>query len=223
LGCIGEEAKRIPREIIKKCADAGFLAAVCGCPWPKELIGDKIMAGIKPEEFDYFHELVMAEELGRMGTPGVGWGITAGLSIGCSPVIHFGSDYLRKTVAQPCLRGDKVICLAITEPEAGSDVANLQTTAVKTADGKHYIVNGSKKWITNGVFADFFSVAVRTGGEGHGGVSMLVVERGPGVTTTQMQCQGVWASGTTFITFEDVKVPVENLIGKENEGEEKIH
>jgi alkylation response protein AidB-like acyl-CoA dehydrogenase len=114
--------------------------------------------------------------------------------------------------------GEKVICLAITEPTAGSDVANLKCTAKKTADGKHYIVNGEKKWITNGVFADYFTTAVRTGGPGMGGVSMLLIERSAGVKTTQMKCMGVWPSGTTYVTFEDVLVPVENLIGKENEG-----
>jgi len=76
-----------------------------------------------------------------------------------------------------------------------------------------------KKWITNGVFADFFTVAVRTGGSGMGGISLLLIERTmPGITTKLMQCSGVWPSGTTYVTFEDVKVPVENLIGKENEG-----
>jgi len=95
----------------------------------------------------------------------------------------------------------------------------LTTEAKKTADGKHYIVNGEKKWITNGVFADYFTVAVRTGGKGMGGISLLLLEKSmPGLTTRQMQCSGVWPSGTTYITFEDVKVPVENLIGVENEG-----
>jgi len=112
-----------------------------------------------------------------------------------------------------------MICLAITEPSAGSDVAHLKTEAKKTADGKHYIVNGEKKWITNGIWADFFTVAVRTGGDGMGGVSLLLIERTmPGLTTTRMDCQGVGPSGTTYITFEDVKVPVENLIGSENKG-----
>ena len=75
------------------------------------------------------------------------------------------------------------------------------------------------RWITNGVFADFFTVAVRTGGPGMGGISMLLLERGmAGIETKQMQCMGVWASGTTYITMEDVKVPVENLIGEENQG-----
>jgi len=124
----------------------------------------------------------------------------------------------RKKAVSGILDGSKTICLAITEPWGGSDVANLHTTAKKSADGKHYIVNGEKKWITNGVFADYFTTAVRTGGPGMKGVSLLVIERGPGVETKQMSCMGVWASGTSYITFEDVKVPVENLVGKENRG-----
>jgi alkylation response protein AidB-like acyl-CoA dehydrogenase len=103
--------------------------------------------------------------------------------------------------------------------DAGSDVANLTCEAKLTEDGKHYIVNGEKKWITNGIWCEYFSTAVRTGGEGAGGVSMLLIERSMGgVSTRKMDCQGVWSSGTTYITFEDVKVPVENLIGKENKG-----
>jgi len=108
--------------------------------------------------------------------------------------------------------------LCITEPGAGSDVAGITCEAKKTPDGKFYIVNGEKKWITNGIFSDYFTVAVRTGGPGAGGISVLLIERGPGVKTTKMKCSGLWTSGTTFVTFEDVKVPVENLIGKENEG-----
>jgi alkylation response protein AidB-like acyl-CoA dehydrogenase len=117
--------------------------------------------------------------------------------------------------------GEKIICLAITEPSAGSDVANIKTEAKKSPDGKHFIVNGEKKWITNGIFADYFSVAVRTGPPGSGmkGISMLLIEKTmPGVKTRRMDCEGVWPSGTTYVTFEDVKVPVENLIGAENEG-----
>jgi alkylation response protein AidB-like acyl-CoA dehydrogenase len=109
--------------------------------------------------------------------------------------------------------------LAVTEPWAGSDVAGLKTTAVKSSCGKFYVVNGMKKFITNGIFADCFTTAVRTGGEGNGGVSMLVIDSNlKGVKCRKMKMTGVWASGTTFIIFEDVHVPVENLIGKENEG-----
>lgn len=213
-----DEAKAIPREVYKKCYEAGWLPGVVGAGWPTQLVGRNIAGGVQPEEWDYFHEMIIHDEVGRCGSGGVLWGLFIGLCIGLPPVVHFGPKWMQEKVVGPCMRGEKIICLAITEPGAGSDVANLATTAKKTPDGKHYIVNGEKKWITNGVFADFFTVAVRTGGPGHGGVSLLLIERGPGVTTRQMQCSGVWASGTTYITFEDVLVPVENLIGKENEG-----
>lgn len=97
-------------------------------------------------------------------------------------------------------------------------MANLVSTAQRSEDGKHYIANGSKKWITNGVYADYFVTAVRTGGKGMGGLSLMVVERTEGLTTRKMDCMGVLASGTTFVTYEDVKVPVGNLLGKENKG-----
>jgi alkylation response protein AidB-like acyl-CoA dehydrogenase len=108
--------------------------------------------------------------------------------------------------------------LAITEPDAGSDVANLTCEAKLSEDGKHFIVNGEKKWITNGIWCDYFTTAVRTGGPGMGGISLLLIERTEGVSTRRMDCQGVWSSGTTYITFEDVKVPVENVLGKVNKG-----
>ncbi|KAI9094554.1 acyl-CoA dehydrogenase/oxidase [Phlyctochytrium arcticum] len=215
-----DEAKQIPKELFLKAAQAGILAAVVGAhPYPTEFVERPPVADIKPEEFDSFHEFIVCDELSRCGSGGVLWGLIGGLGIGLPPVMNFGSDYLKKKVVKDCLAGRKNICLAITEPAAGSDVANLTTIAKKSADGKHYILNGEKKWITNGIFADYFTVAARTGGEGMGGVSLLLVEKTmPGVTTRHMPCMGVWASGTTYITFEDVKVPVENLIGKENKG-----
>lgn len=149
---------------------------------------------------------------------GVGGAIFGALAIGLPPIINFASDHLKRKVVGPCLRGEKRICLAITEPYGGSDVANIRTTAVKDPTGKYYIVNGEKKFITGGVFSDFFTVAVRTGGAGNGGVSVLLVERGPGVTAKVMDTMGWWASGTTYLTFEDVRVPVENLVGAEGEG-----
>ena len=103
--------------------------------------------------------------------------------------------------------------------DAGSDVANINCEAKLTPDGKHYIVNGEKKWITNGIWSEYFTTAVRTGGPGMEGISVLLIERSHGgVSTRKMDCQGVWSSGTTYITFEDTKVPVENLIGKKNQG-----
>ena len=169
--------------------------------------------------FDAFHELILIDEVCRCGSGGVVWGLVEGLQIGLPPVLHFGSAALKARVAPECLRGRKVICLCISEPYAGSDVAALRTTAVWDASGQHFVVNGEKKWITNGMFADYFTVAVRTGGEGNKGLSFLLLEKSmPGISCKQMDCSGVWASGTAFITFDNVRVPMENLIGTENEG-----
>ena len=96
--------------------------------------------------------------------------------IGLPPVLHFGSKALKDKIIPEVLSGEKKICLAISEPTAGSDVAALKTTAVKSQCGKYWIVNGTKKWITNGTFCDYFSTAVRTG-PGPGGVTMLLIER----------------------------------------------
>ena len=208
-----DDEKKLPDDLLRKCFEAQILPASCGGKWPTEYVGPG------PAEFDAFHELIMIDELSRCGSGGVMWGIMGGLAIGLPPVLLFASKYLKDKVAADCLRGDKRICLCITEPTAGSDVASLKCTAVKSACGTHYVVNGEKKWITNGLMCDFFTVAVRTGGPGHQGISMVLIERDmPGVKCRQMDCTGVWASGTTYITFEDVKVPVETLIGQEGHG-----
>jgi alkylation response protein AidB-like acyl-CoA dehydrogenase/predicted heme/steroid binding protein len=214
-----DETKKPDLSLQKKAADVGLLAACVGHVWPSEYVGDQIGGGaVKLEEYDAFHELIISDELARAGG-----GITTFLSgangIGLPPVYHFGSQYLKDLVCKSVLTGEKRICLAITEPSAGSDVANIKTEAKKTPDGKHYIVNGEKKWISGGVFSDFFTVACRTGGPGMGGISLILLDKNmPGIKCKQMQCSGLWASGTTYITLEDVKVPVENLIGKENNG-----
>ncbi len=107
--------------------------------------------------------------------------------------------------------------LAVSEPEAGSDVAGLRTTAVR--DGDFFIVNGSKKWITSGTKAKYFTVAVRTGTSGGGGISLLLMERGmPGFEIKRMKTTGWWISGTAHLTFDNVRVPVKNLIGVEGQG-----
>ena len=213
-----DEEKQIPKELFLKAAKAGILQGICGNPWSKYAERGPV-GNINPDEFDGFHEMIICDELSRCGSGGVLWGLIGGLGIGLPPVTHFASEELKKRVVPDCLNGRKNICLAVTEPYAGSDVANLRTEAKKSPCGKFFTVNGEKKWITNGVFADYFTVAVRTGGPGMNGLSLLLIERSmPGVSTRQMLCSGVWASGTSYITFEDVKVPVENLIGQENKG-----
>lgn len=110
------------------------------------------------------------------------------------------------------------------EPEAGSDVANIMTTATKSSDGKLYIVNGTKKWITNAIWSDYATMAVRTGGPGPTGLSLLVVplKGHKGVEMRRLKVSGQVSAGTTFIELDDVEVPVENLIGKEGEGMRQI-
>jgi alkylation response protein AidB-like acyl-CoA dehydrogenase len=112
------------------------------------------------------------------------------------------------------LSGKKFICLAISEAQAGSDVMGLQTTAVKSEDGKSWIVNGSKKWITNGTFADFFTVGCKT----EDGFTVILVERGPGVETKPIKTSYSSTAGTAFITFDNVRVPIGNTLGQEGGG-----
>lgn len=198
--------------------ERGYLAGLLGIHYPTEYT-DIRNKSVSAEEWDHFHELIVTDELSRCGSGGVVWNLIGGYGIGLPPLIKFGTDSVKKRVVPDIIAGKKRICLCITEPDAGSDVANLVAEAKKTEDGKHYIVNGEKKWITNGIWSDYFTVAVRTGGPGMEGVSLLLIEKTmPGVSVRRMDCQGVWASGTTYINFEDVKVPVENLIGKENQG-----
>ncbi|ORX46285.1 acyl-CoA dehydrogenase NM domain-like protein [Hesseltinella vesiculosa] len=212
-----DEAKKLPRELYIKAAKAGILAGCVSEIADPSLIPYKMPGGIEYEKFDAFHRMIVLDELSRCASGGVTWGLIGGLGIGIGPIIHFASAELQQKIIPACLSGTKNICLCITEPTGGSDVANLVTEAKDMGD--HFLVNGEKKWITNGVFADFFTVAVRTGDKGFGGISFLLIERDmPGVTTRQMQCSGVWSSGTAYVTFEDVKVPKANVIGQVNHG-----
>lgn len=148
-----DENKIIPPEFIRKAGAAGILAGVLGGHWPEKWAeGIPTPGGVKPSEWNGFHDFIICDELCRCGSGGVMWGLLGGLGIGLPPVLRFGTEEQQARVVPPVIRGEKRICLAITEPAGGSDVANLTTTAEKTADGKHYIVNGEKKWITNGIW-----------------------------------------------------------------------
>ncbi|KAK4098716.1 acyl-CoA dehydrogenase NM domain-like protein [Parathielavia hyrcaniae] len=213
-----DEKKMVPPEVYKEMGRRGYLAGLLGTHYQKDYVENPIKS-VPADKWDLFHELLLTDELSRVGSGGFVWNVIGGFGIGCPPLVKFGKKPLVDRILPGILNGDKRICLAITEPDAGSDVANLTCEAKLSDDGKHYIVNGEKKWITNGIWCDYFTTAVRTGGPGMNGVSLLLIERDfGGVSTRRMDCQGVWSSGTTYITFEDVKVPVENLIGKENQG-----
>lgn len=158
--------------------------------------------------------------MNRCGLYGPGGSITAGIAFGTPPLIKFGSRELRKQLLPDIFKGCKRICIAITEPDAGSDVANIQTTATKSEDGKHYVVTGQKKWITNAIWSHYATMAVRTGGKGPGGLSLLVVplRDTDGVEMRRIKVSGNGCAGTTFIDLDEVKVPVENLLGDEGMG-----
>merc|ERR1711865_168747 len=212
--------REIPKRIYELMGEAGINFLSQGHPFP-------VGYGQPPEclrddsiQMDPFHEFIVVDELARTGSCGIMMGLSGGIALGLPPVLRFGTDELKQRVVPQCLQGEKIICLTITEPSAGSDVANLRCRADRTPDGQHFIVNGEKKWITNGCWADYFTVAVVTGEEGSGakGLSMLLVEKCEGVRTRRMDCSGAWCSGTTYVTFEDVEVPVSNLIGRENKG-----
>jgi acyl-CoA dehydrogenase len=199
-----DEAGEFPRELYKKAAEIGLLAM----GYPEEYGGVPVGDG--------FYGIVTAEEMARLGAGGINASLLVH-SIGLPPVLAIGSEEMKKRVAPQVLAGEKIHALAITEPSGGSDVANIRTRAIR--DGDHYLVNGAKMFITGGVRADFYTVAVRTGGEGRGGISLLLVERDmPGFTRTSLKKQGWWASDTAALYFDDVRVPAENLIGEENNG-----
>jgi len=204
------------KEIYQKMGQFGLLASrIAHGP---HLKGMKLPAGVTEDTFDYFHEAIAHEEVARLSCPGFIDGLGAGYVIGVSPVLVFGSPAMRETVGKAVLMGEKRICLAISEPAAGSDVAGILTSATKSADGSKYIVNGVKKWITNGCFADYFVTAVRTGGKGMGGISLLLVERDDGVETKPIQTSYAPCAGTAYVMYEDVEVPCDRILGKENQG-----
>jgi len=199
-----DEAGAIPTELWSKAAEVGLL----GLGYPEQFGGTPA---------DSWHSWIVNEELSRVGVGGISASLMVH-GIGLPPVLNWGPEWMRAEVAPPVLQGDKWISLGITEPGGGSDVANLATTAVR--DGDHFVVSGSKTYITGGMRANWVSTAVRTGSEGAGGVSMLLIPTdAEGFSRTPLDRKmGWWASDTATLYFDEVRVPVENLIGSENEG-----
>lgn len=218
-----EERGEVPAEMFARHSKLGFTACFIQ-PFDEECLAKAevtLPAGIAVQEWDNFHSMIVADELMRCGYLGVVWALGGGNSIGGPPLVRFGSKQLREEILPAVLRGEKRICLGVTETQAGSDVAQLKTTARLTSDGSHYVVNGQKKWITNGVYADYVTAVVRTGEDdsGAGGISVLVIPLDlPGVERRVLKNSGVNASGSTLIILDDVKVPARFLLGKENQG-----
>jgi acyl-CoA dehydrogenase len=199
-----EAAGELPRDLHKKAAAAGIL----GMGYPEAFGG----TGPVPP----FFGVVTSQELARVGAGGIPASLMTH-GIGLPPILAVGSDSMKQRIAPAVLAGEKIISLCITEPGAGSDVANLSTRAEKRGD--RYIVTGSKMYITSGMRADYYTVAVRTGGEGPSGVSLLLLEKGmKGFSQTKLDKMGWHASDTAALYFDGVEVPEENLIGTEGAG-----
>eukprot|EP01079_Euglenida_sp_SAG-EU17-18_P001973 gene1973-2996_t len=168
---------------------------------------------------DVVSGIVFTMEMCRPGSGGLAASLLC-MGIGLPPVLKLGSDEMKRRVAPAVLSGEKVICLCISEPWAGSDVAGIRTTAVR--DGNYYVVNGVKMFITGGCRADYYTVAVRTGGQGAAGISLLLIDRAESPDGFRVEGplakMGWQASDTARLVFEDVRVPAKNLIGKEGQG-----
>ncbi len=201
-----DEAETFPRELYREAADVGLL----GLGFP-ELYGGS-------GQMDTFYHLIASIELAQCGSGGV---LASLLShtIGSPPIAQFGSDTLKATVLPQILSGEKISALAITEPGGGSDVAALRMSGVR--EGDDFVISGEKTFITSGIRADYYTVAVRTDptAKGASGISMLLVDaHSPGIQKTPLDKMGWWASDTAQLHFEQVRVPATNLLGAENMG-----
>ena len=195
-----ESAGALPRELHRKAAGIGLL----GLGFPEAYGGTE--AGV-----DRFHAMVTAQELADAGAGG----LLAGLmvhSVALAPILSLGDEAMKQRVAPAVLSGEKLISLAVTESGGGSDVSQLTTRGER--EGDHYIINGSKNYITGGMRADYITVAARTAGDGPGGISLFLIETDrEGVSRTALEKMGWHCSDTASLYFDHVAVPVENRIG----------
>ena len=200
-----EQVGELPRELSRRAAAAGLL----GVGFPEEVGG---------EGGDAADVAIICEELHESGVPGGVFASLFTVGIAVPHMIASGDTRLIEKFVVPTLRGELIGSLAITEPGGGSDVGHLRTTAVR--DGDHYVVNGSKTYITSAVRGDYVVAAVRTGGPGAAGISMLVIEKGtPGFEVSRKLAKMGWrSSDTAELSFTDARVPAENLVGPENSG-----
>ena len=198
-----DEAGEFPREMYLKAGAAGLL----GVGFPVEYGGTPA---------DLLMHVVLSEEIALGGSGGVHASLFSH-SIGAPPIANAGSGEMKRRVLASIIAGEKISALAITEPSGGSDVARLLTSA--KLEGNEYVVNGEKTFITSGMRADYYTVAVRTGGPGASGVSLLLIERDrPGFTRFELKKMGWWCSDTATLNFDHCRVPAANLIGEENSG-----
>lgn len=198
-----DEAGSFPRALYRRAAELGLLQL----GYPEQLGGTPCPMAWR---------LIAAEELARTGAGGLMASLFSH-NIGLPPVVAHGSPALQQRVVPPVLAGEAIAALAITEPGGGSDVARLRSTARR--DGDHWVIDGEKTFITSGLRADWITTAVRTGGPGAGGLSLIVVPGdAPGLTRTPLAKMGWWCSDTATLHFQGVRVPADHLVGDENAG-----
>lgn len=200
-----ERQQRVPRSVFKRMGDLGFL----GVNFPEAYGGT---------DNDFFTSVVYLEEVARCTMGGFAANICVHQYMSTAHLLKAGSEELKRRYLPGAISGELWGSLAVTEPFGGSDVAGMRTTARR--DGEHYIINGSKTFITNGVYGDFATVACKTEPDaGIGGISLIVVDQGtPGFTTNKLEKVGWHTSDTAEMSFMDVRVPASNLIGRQNEG-----
>ncbi len=200
-----EEARRIPRDVFRRMGDLGFLGILA----PGELGG---------ADGSVFHAIALLEELPRSRMGGFVAAVSVQQFIATGAIALHGTEEQKRRWIVPSVAGTKVGAIAISEPDTGSDVAAIRTTARR--DGDSWAIDGAKTWITNGVEGDFVVVACRTAADaGAGGISLVVVEADtPGFSRSRLRKMGWHCSDTAELTFENVRVPIGNLVGAENEG-----
>ena len=201
-----EEAEEFPNTVFTRMGELGFL----GLRYPEKYGG---------QNCDFLFSIVLAEELGRSGMGSIGMAVAVQSEMATPPIHKFGSEEQKMKYLLPANRGKKIACLGITEPNAGSDVAAIQTTARR--EGDHWVINGRKIFITNGVRADFITLVARTGEKkGYKGVSLFLVDKDtPGFTVTRKLVKvGMRSSDTAELLFEDCRVPASAMLGEEGRG-----
>ncbi|KAF2718387.1 acyl-CoA dehydrogenase-like protein [Polychaeton citri CBS 116435] len=205
-----------PREAALRWAQSGFAFADVPVEYrPKDIPGP---VGVPVSELDAFHLLVQTDETSRL-EGGVMVSLGGASVIGVPPIIHYGTEEQKQRWLPGLFSWETSFSLGITEPGAGSDVSGIQTTARRSNDGKYFTVNGWKKWITGTPWATHMTTAVRTGGKGIGGISVLVIPMDArGVTWRRIPNSGQEAGGASLVELDDVQVPAQNLVGEENKG-----
>jgi alkylation response protein AidB-like acyl-CoA dehydrogenase len=200
------EETTFPDSVIRRMGELGFL----GLSMPERYGG---------QGGDYFCNLVLAEEMGKSNSGGLAMGVAVHTDMAMPPIHLFGSEEQKQEWLVPAIKGEKILCLGITEPDAGSDVAGIKTRAVR--DGDDYVINGSKTYITNGHRADVIVLVTKTGDAGtyDDFTLFLVPMDAPGVIREKkLEKLGMHASDTALLAFQDVRVPASAMLGQEGKG-----